>query len=293
LHRLHAEALENVWYNELAYCYPRVPDPFRLTPSAVRENLNASYQRYMFPSWRISKAYYTVYHCIRAVCDICGVPYRREEHASPLRALKATKLAPLSSVLLSFPFSLGYGKKTRGKQYSSYLSTPKPHLIYQYANHPRPPHETFNQVVESYIKDLRDLWKSWAPSRANFQLYMLPDLLHDFRVWSNYVDVRNMLSLYGEGFRGYLDMNLYTVVFFFVALVELVALAAFGPRAVTKCLREFETTFVHKSDALWNLDKHLPTNMRFCLYEHLGRLDGIRWAPKTKPRPQIELIQLP
>jgi len=87
MHKEQAEALAHVWYNELAFCYPRVEDPFWLTPAAVDRNSEASYERLQFPSWRITKAYYTVYHCIRALCDICGVAYRRKEHVSPLRAL--------------------------------------------------------------------------------------------------------------------------------------------------------------------------------------------------------------
>jgi len=285
-----SEALEHVWYNELAFCYPPVEDPFLLTPAAVNTNSEASYERLQFPSWRITKAYYTVYHSIRALCDICGVSYRRKEHISPLKTLNATKLAPLSRVVIAFPFSLGYGAKAKGTRYVSYLSKPKPHLAYKYANHPRPPHESFDRTLEGFIGHLRRGWLSWPPSKRLSQQYMLPDLLRDFRNWVNYVDIGNMLSLYGPGYRGYLDMNLRIVVFFYVAIVELVAIAVFGPKEVIKHMKEFEQLFIHKSDALWDIGGLLPTHIRFSLFEHLGRLDDETWVPEAKPKPQIEFI---
>jgi len=180
--------------------------------------------------------------------------------------------------------------KSKGTRYVSYLSNPKPYLVYKYANHPRPPHESFDETLEGFIKHLRRGWVRWSLSKSSSQQYMLPDLLRDFRNWSNYVDIGNMLSLYGTGYRGYLDMNLRTIIFFYAAIVELVAIAVFGPKALIECMKEFEQLFIHKSDALWGIDDLLPTHIRFRLFEHLGRFDDEIWVPEVKPKPQIETI---
>jgi hypothetical protein len=148
--------------------------------------------------------------------------------------------------------------------------------------------QTFERTVRSFQRALADR----AKKRSNSQSYMLFDLLHDLRNWGNYVDIDNMVALRSSGFRAYLDQDLHIIVFFFSAIAELTAIALLGAERVTKLAANFYRGFVERDATLWRSPSRLPFDVRFAIYEHLGRREGQVWQPNTAPplAPPVEFV---
>jgi hypothetical protein len=286
------EGVKKVWYNELAYVTPNLLDPFWLGYKGVETNVDICAERFVFPSWKITQAYYAIYHAYRALCDLVGAPYRIEEHRSPLKTFKASKLSPALRTFFCFPFSIRYGLPTRRRKYSLFVPREKDYLKYKYAVHPRPPRRHFSEILQRVVCEFRRRWSGWSQNRQAHDVYMLPDLLHDFRNWVNYVDISNMVALKGQGFRAYLDLDLHTLIFFHAAMVELVALAVLGPDLVVELGYEFHEQFVKPESSLWTRDSYWPMDIRFQIYKHLGRLGERKWDPELPPSPPgVSLLQ--
>jgi hypothetical protein len=282
------ESLKKMWYNELAYTTPQLTNPFLLDSRGVAVNSSDSDTRFVFPSWRIVIAYYTIYHANRSLCEILGISYRAQEHDSPLRALKAAKLQPAISCLFSFPFNLRYCREVAGLKLVSFLD-PKEYLNFKYASHPRPPHHSFGGVLQHVVTDFRRRWQKWSKGRQS-QPFMLPDLLNSFRTWVNYVEIESMIALKGVGFRAYLDLDLTTIVYFYCALVELAGLSILGPDRMIATALDFHAQFIQKESMLWRSQMDLPMDSRFQIYQHLGRLNDSIWNPQAPLTPHTSLI---
>jgi hypothetical protein len=279
-------SLQRVWYNEMAYGQPPLPEPFLLDYAGVNKNLDNSSSRYAFPSWRISKAYYCIYHAFRSLCDSLDVQYRREEHISPYRAFKATKLSPCLKELLKFPFNLRYGSRSKGRllRYKTFLPHERQILEFAYASHPRPPGRGFNETLARVIRELKNRWQEW-PDGMRKQDYMIPDLLLQFRNWVNYVDIENMIALKSEGFRAYLDQDLGTIIWFYAAFAELAAIAQLGPSRFLNTAECFWKGFIAGDKTLWHRERIWPLDARLRIYMHIGLLPANAWSPEY-PSPQ-------
>ena len=97
--------LKRGWYNELAFLTPLKPSTLGLSYSDLDSNLDASNERFSFPSWRITQSYYTVYFSLRALTSIKFGGFRYEKHSAPISAFK-------NSVVATIEKSIWYGAST-------------------------------------------------------------------------------------------------------------------------------------------------------------------------------------
>ena len=67
--------------------------------------------------------------------------------------------------------------------------------------HPREPQRTPLEIYEN----IRQVFQKRAQRRTRLDRYTLFDYLHDFRIWANYLDIDNLLSLRGEGYKSLLN----------------------------------------------------------------------------------------
>ena len=259
-------AIKKVWYGELSYCHPLVRDRFNLNHLGIRENLEKSSSRFIFPSWKILQAYYAVYHSIRAMCEIMGVQYNPKQHAAPLIAFKNSKLSPASKVLYRYPFSLFYGKAAKYKKLEFYIPNIKDYFRFNYSNHPRPPHYNYTQCLTRVIDDYKEGWKGYSVKQRQVNTYMLPDLLYDFRVWANYIDIDNIIALKSKGYRSYLDSDLYTILFFHSAFVEISSIAILGAKRTVELMSQFYKDFIESERELWESGSNWSVEDRFRIY---------------------------
>jgi hypothetical protein len=191
--RIITDDLKRGWYNELAYLLPLRNSTLGLSFTDIDLNKAASNARFTFPSWRITTAYYSIYFYLRSMTVHKFSGFRLEEHGATISCFKNNLVSPLEKVIWKFPFDIKYVPKVRVHRNKIYLNMVDC-VKYQYSHHPRPPHSAPFEIFEYLYKTFRKR----ARNRPKPISYTLFDYLHDFRIWANYLDIDNLLSLWGQ-----------------------------------------------------------------------------------------------
>ncbi len=276
--------LKRGWYNECSFAFPIRTSSLGLSFGDISANIPISADRFTFPSWRITSFYYSVYFYLRSLCVAKQAHFRFSEHGGTIAAFKNNLLSPLSRVLWRFPFSIDYLPRRRVRRSLLPVST-IPHLRYGYSAHPRTPHYTplglYEEIYGSFRKRSR---KRLKPIH-----YTLLDYLHDFRVWANYLDIDNLLSLWGGGYKAFLDQNLSTILFFVGGFSELCVISIFGEKEYLKQLQSFYDGFVSNAPSLEEDFAKTPLFQRLQIFEELGFVRG-RIELQSKPDPHAIVV---
>lgn len=143
------------------------------------------------------------------------------------------------------------------------------HLRFNYASHPRLPYRSPNQTFDFIYASFRKR----SRQRKNPTRYTLLDFLREFRVWANYIDIDNLLSLWGSGYRGFLDQNLSTVVFFIGAISEIGYISVRGQSKYLSVLQAFYDQFICNNDELEDQFASTPIFQRMIIYSKIGLID--------------------
>lgn len=261
--------LKRGWYNELAFSFPTRPSTLRQSFADLELNKPSSNVRLAFPSWRITTAYYTVYFYLRAITLIKQSGFRLEQHGTTIECFKNGVVNPLSRTLWRFPFDVSYqpGSRTR---IAGLLCDTIGHSDYAYSCHPRAPHRGPSEIYRQIAKVFRGRGrKGKKPS-----MYTLFDYLHDFRVWANYLDIDNMLSLWGTGYKAFLDQNLATLLFFIGGIAEICVIAALGSDDYIRQLQRLYDLFASNNPELESSFSETPPSQRLEIHRSFGFTDG-------------------
>jgi hypothetical protein len=260
-----SDDLKRGWYNEFAFVVPQKPSTLGHSFSDIELNKSASSNRLAFPSWRITEAYYAVYFYLRAVALIKQQGFRLEQHGATISAFKYGVSNALGRSLWRFPFDIRYEPGIRVYR-KNLLPAKLDHTNYGYARHPRAPHrspvEIFNRIYEAF----REKGKAGAKATP----YMLFDYLHDFRVWANYLDIDNLLNLWGGGYKAFLDQNLAFLLFFIGAISEICYMAIVGTSEYVQQLQRLYDLFAVNNPELQAGFVNTPLYQRYDLYRKIG-----------------------
>jgi hypothetical protein len=113
---------------------------------------------------------------------------------------------------------------------------------------------------------------------------MLFDYLHDFRIWANYLDIDNLLSLWGPGYKSFIDQNLSMLTFFVGGISEICYLSVFGETHYLEQLQGLYNSFIANNPELENDFANTPVYQRHLIYNQMG------WVNKTIAlRKQIDI----
>ena len=280
-----ADDLKRGWYNELAYCFPLKESTLGLSARDIFINQAASAIRFAFPSWRIVAAYYSAYFYFRAITLLKVPSFRLEQHDATLNTFNNSVADSLAQSILKFPFNLAYVPGRRINRRALPLST-LGYLKYRYARHPRYPQVALMTLVDKVY----GLYTRNGHSTSRPRRYSLLDFLRDFRVWANYLDVDDLAHLYGPGFRGYLDQNLSTLLFFIGGMAEMCAIALLTPQLYIKALQELYNLLSSTANDVHAQFENTPLYQRSQIYHRLGMSP----APLLLSRPpQMNALQLP
>ena len=262
-----SDDLKRGWYNELAFLVPLKPSTLGLRHTDLELNLESSNERFAFPSWRIAQAYYAVYFYLRALTSIKFGGFRYEEHNATLATFKNSVLEALERSIWYFPLNIGYvpGKRAARKRF---LNAQWPHLRFRYCLHPRPPHHSPLELFEN----VHGFFKRQGKGRSREMRYTIFDFLRDFRIWANYQDIDNLLSLRGSGFRAFLDQGLSLLLFFIGGVSEVAFLAVYGQDEYLGLLEGYYDLLRGSNAALFETFRTTPLCQRMAVYEHLGFL---------------------
>ncbi|WP_342088930.1 hypothetical protein [Dyadobacter sp. OTU695] len=211
------------WYNELAFIYPLKASTLGVSFGDINENLQISTARFTFPSWKITEFYYSSYFYLRTIAQYKNPDFRIQEHKATLNSFKNNALDSFQKVAWKFPLDIAYKPKRKyfvAKTMVGYLK----HLNHMYSYHPRTPNLSSPEIT-------REIYKRFKKRGRRFKRpshYTLFDFILEFRIWANYLDIDNLLTLYGSGFKAFLDQNLSLLLFFIGGITELVYIAVFG-----------------------------------------------------------------
>lgn len=270
------EDLQRGWYNELAFNFPLRKSTLGLSFRDIDANEHETQQRYAFPSWRITMAYYSFYFYLRAVTRLKQPSFRIHEHMATLTNFKSCALRPFEDSGWAFPLSVSYSPNRRQPRKGMPARLLR-HLRFAYASHPRTP----NRSPEETLDHVRMVFNRRSRLRPKPALYTLFDYLHDFRIWANYQEIAHLLNLYGPGYKGFLDQNLSTIVFFAGGLAELALLSLAGqPKFLQESQRFYELVSAAGSDIEFAYP-HLPLSQRLDILRATGFLDrSIRYRAR-------------
>jgi hypothetical protein len=257
------------WYNELALAFPTRPSTLRQSYADIELNKPSSNVRMAFPSWRITTAYYAFYFYLRAITLIKQSGFRLEEHGTTIQCFKNGVVRPLGQTLWRFPFDITYSPKSRTRM-SRLLCRTIPHGQFVYCRHPRAPHRS---PIESY-KHVANRFRAKGRSAKLPAMYTVFDYMHDFRVWANYADIDNMLSLHGVGYKTFLDQNLSMLLFFVGGIAEICVMAALGSHNYLRQLQRFYDVFASNNPELEPAFAETPPSQRLDIHRNLGFADG-------------------
>ncbi len=230
--------LKRGWYNELAFIYPLKNATLGISFREVTENLKVSTTRFSFPSWKITECYYSSYFYLRTIAQYKNPNFRIQEHKATLNSFKNNALDSLKKTLWKFPLDIEYRPKTKYFA-SKTLAGQLKHLKHKYSRHPRQP----NLFPLEIAKDIHSNFQKRGKSFNKPTHYTLFDFLLEFRIWANYLDIDNLLNLYGEGFKGFLDQNLSLILFFIGGITELIYISVFGEQKYLEELQDLYTLF--------------------------------------------------
>lgn len=263
--RLVSDDMKRGWYNELAFAVPQKPSTLGHSFADIEANMPASSARFTFPSWRITEAYYAAYFYLRAVALIKQHGFRLQHHGATIAAFKHGVSSALGRSMWQFPFDIGYAPGVRVYR-KSLIRARIPHAQHQYARHPRSPHRSPEEIFDRVYGVFRARGRVGAKPAP----YMLFDYLHDFRVWANYLDIDNLLSLWGGGYKAFLDQNLSFLLFFIGAISEICHMAVLGPDEYVKQLQRLYDLFAANNPDLQRGFTNTPLFQRYELYRGVG-----------------------
>jgi hypothetical protein len=259
--------LKRGWYNELSYALPLRKSTLGLSFSDISLNKQDSSIRFAFPSWQITSAYYSVYFYLRAITLQKQDGFRIQEHNATILGFKNNLLQPLMRVLWKFPFDIIYTPKTRVYKRNLLIESLE-HTRFNYSHHPRPPHRTASQIFERIYKSFSKKAKSKSQTKPTN--YMLFDYLHDFRIWANYLDIDNLLNLWGSGYKTFIDQNLSTLLFFIGGMSEIGYISVFGDTKYFEQLQGLYNLFIANNPELESEFINTPIYQRHLIYKEIG-----------------------
>jgi excisionase family DNA binding protein len=260
-----SDDLKRGWYNELAYIVPLKESTLGISFSDIEKNKDISNLRFTFPSWKIICAYYSVYFYLRAITLQKEPNINIKSHNSSINAFKHNLMPALEKVIWRFPLNISWNPNVRVFRKQLPVNT-IPHLKYKYACHPRTPYSTPSQLFENIYSTFR---KKGKLNGAHFR-YTILDFLHDFRVWSNYLDIDNLLNLWGGGYKGFIDQNLSLLLFFIGGISELSYISVHGQSKYVENLQNIYELFALKNPELEKVFINTPPYQRFVIFNKLG-----------------------
>ena len=263
------EDLRRGWYNELAFSLPLRESLIGLSFKDIERNQDISHSRFVFPSWRIVSAYYALYFFLRSVTLQKEQNLNIRRHNSTINAFKHNVIPVLQSNIWRFPFDIAWTPGEKIFKRDTVVAQ-LPHLRYKYARHPREPNRF---PIESF-EFIRGYFRQRTKTRKKTTTYNVIDLLRDLRVWANYIDIDNLMNLWGPGYRTFLDQNLSTLLFFLAGVGEIGFLAVRGERKYLVQVQYFYDKFVCRNPEVENVFSRSPMYHRMLIYRELGLIRG-------------------
>lgn len=261
--------LKRGWYNELSFVVPIKDSTLGLSFKDIEVNNKISDIRFSFPSWKIISCYYAIYFYLRGITLQKEPNIRISEHGATLAAFKYNLLPGLEKTIWKSPLDISWAASSRIYKKHNIIYSEQ-YLQYGYCFHPRAPHKSPVEIFENIHKT----FKKRGQTREKPIKYTLFDYLHDFRIWANYVDINNILALWGKGYKGFLDQNLSLILFMIGGISEMCYISVHGQEKYISVLQELYELFALNNPSLEKDFVNTPPYQRMRIYNQMGFIDG-------------------
>jgi len=259
------EDLKRGWYNEMSFSFPLKDSTLGCSFSDIYNNYDISSDRFQFPSWKIVMSYYSVYFYLRTITLMKNSTFRLKKHTATLNCFKNNVIPVISKSLWGFPLNIEYNPNKRIYRNKILLSKLE-YSKYRYCSHPRSPNLSPIDIFESIVKQFTKNGKKFSIKSQ----YTIFDFLLEFRIWANYLDISNLISLYGKGYKGFLDQNLSLILFIISGIAEISVIAKFGENEYLKSLQEIYDTFALNNSQIRRNFLNVSMYQRMKIYRNLG-----------------------
>lgn len=310
--------LKQGWYNEMAASYPnsRLQDDIGTNISLNKDA--ALWQAELFPSWAITKTYYSIYAYYNSLLFTNTKDCNTYSHRNPTNHFNNVLLSKFSKTILKYPFNIIAMDKDH--PLDDFRLFERKEWKYNYASYPREldydkkyialktdidtasPEEiekvvqiiqgkynsslpTFYDVENQYYKNLH---KVRATLKCKAPVNII-DLMYLFRTWANYTGSDTYIDLQKGGYLRYLQKNLYALNYFIAGLSEIVAIAFLGEDQFVEVFNEFYNSFIVTREELLSKWHFIPIINRIRIYKHLNLLSSFT---VEKTQPQIDTLIL-
>lgn len=307
--------LKQGWYNELASAYPYNESQDDAGTNISLPKGNNLWQTELFPSWAITKTYYSIYAHYNSLLFTHIKKCNTYSHRNPTNHFNNVLLHKFGTILLKYPFNIMVSdieKPLTGFRYFD-----RKEWQYQYANYPReldydkkyialktdmdnatpeeiefvisllqqhhhPKSNTIYDVERQYYKNLKRV-RSILKCRAPVNIV---DLMYLFRTWANYTGSDTYIDLQKGGYLRFLQKNLYVLNYFFAGLNELAAIMFLGENRFTEVFNGFYKSFIETREEMVSGWYYLPFINRIRIYQHL-KLINVFDVNALKPQNDI------
>lgn len=256
-------ALVKGWYNELSFLYPFKKSTLGLGFNDISINKEISNIRFAFPSWKIINFYYALYFFIQSNTLCKTDKFRSQEHNATIRTFNSSLFNLVTTKLYKYPLNLYYENNSN----HTFNDLEKiPHSKFEYSKHPQAPNLTPKEIENFILKT----YKKKSKKIKDGTKYNFLNLMSDFRTWANYIDIDNLLSFWGSGFRSFLDQDLSFILFIFGGISEIFYIVIFGERLYLEAVQSFYKDFILKNELLQESFQISPVFQRSEIYLKKG-----------------------
>lgn len=190
-------------------------------------------------------------------------------YKATLNSFKNNAFESLKKCCWKFPLDISY--KTGKRFYLSETPISKlDFLKHNYCKHPRAPQHSPKEITKEIYEEFKMRGKRFGKQSS----YTLFDYFLEFRIWANYLDIDNLLSLYSDAFKTFLDHNLSLILFFAGGMTELIYISVYGEKEYLKELQNLYNLFAKNNTEIKDNFIYSSLYQRMKIYRQRGIINS-------------------
>lgn len=273
------KSLKQAWYYELYFNSPARNSPLDTSSSALREDWGIIQDRMVFIAPKIIMGYYAIYYYMRVIVLLFSEVKINEQHSSLLNILKHSVWGKINNKVLFYPLNILTTKKAHTirnnktifpvKKYPDYFK-------YNYSQWKRGGGYCYiTEAEKAILQTLHSAGlkeKKYTTKNEPFNIF---DLLYDFRVWANYIDIDTLLVLKSEGYRTYLDASMSKIMFILGGICEYLVINILGSKSYSNTISDYHYSFLTTNSILFKRGINNPVLQRNIIFHNIKIISSL------------------
>jgi len=273
------KSLKQAWYYELFFNSPERKFPLDCSNRGIHSDWVILQNRMSFIAPKIIMGYYAIYYYIRTLTLMFYENKLNTQHQATLNVFSSCVLRKLSNKILLYPLNVFCKNGQHTFKTNKTLFHPNKYPKYyknSYACWRRANKdntiEDAEKILLSSLHKIGQKNNSYKTKNTTFNIF---DILQEFRVWANYIDIDVLMSVHGEGYRAYLDISLSKIMFVLGGLCEFVFVKLLGNKIYEENLEDYYDSFLETNPILLDRGLNNPILQRSIILHNLGAMKSI------------------